>query len=51
MSDSRQVDMQLRSLLKHSLNFLMLNIILDHKHRHSKGNKFNIALGSKRSLQ
>ncbi len=52
MSDSRQVDIQLRSLpLKHSLNFLMLNIILNHKHRHSNGNKFNIALGSKRSLQ
>ncbi len=51
MSDSRQVDIQLRSLpLKHSLNFLMLNIILNHKHRHSNGNKFNIALGSKRSL-
>jgi hypothetical protein len=50
MSDSRQVDMQLRSLpLKHSLSSRMFNIIHNHNHRHSNGNKHNIAPGSKRS--
>lgn len=52
MSDYHQADVQLHSLtLKHSLSSITLNIILNHNHRRRNGNKYDIALGSKRRLQ
>ncbi|KAH9989444.1 hypothetical protein BJV77DRAFT_683546 [Russula vinacea] len=47
-----QADIQLRSLpLKYRLKSIIPNTILNRTHRHNNVHKYNIALGSKRSLK